>query len=71
MKQKVTEKCVHNIHPVYNLYAASEDAKIIHIVKQKPFIGDKTHSGYILTTVRKHGEKLQNISSSPICFGMF
>ena len=57
MKQIVIENCIYNIDPIYTLYAASEDAKRIHIVKQKPIIGRKHSSGYMMYNIRKHGEK--------------
>lgn len=34
-KKIAINKCVYNVHPIYNLYAASEDGEIIHIIKQK------------------------------------
>ena len=48
-------KCVYKVHPQYNLYAASEDAQIIHIVKQTPMKGNKTNNGYMKCMVRKQG----------------
>ena len=30
-KQLVIDECVYQIHPIYDLYAASRDGKIIHI----------------------------------------
>lgn len=42
----------YNIHPVYNLYASSEDAYIIHITKQNPTIGNKQHRRYLQLNVR-------------------
>ena len=49
-------KCVYNVHPVYDLYASSKDGKIIHIIKQEPFKGNKTRRGYLNVCVRKHGQ---------------
>ena len=46
---------VYKVHPQYNLYAASEDAEIIHIVKQKPMKGDKKCNSYMNCMVRRHG----------------
>ena len=48
--------CVYRTHPVYNLYAASENGDIINIVKQVPMSGVKNHTGYSLYMVRKHGQ---------------
>ena len=36
----------YKIHPIYTLYAASQDGRIIHIVKQKPQFGNKNKFGY-------------------------
>ena len=33
------DNCVYFVHPVYNLYASSEDGKIIHIIKKVPTNG--------------------------------
>ena len=49
--------CVYKVHPVYNLYASDENGNIIHLVKQVPSIGRKHISGYLVCTVRKHGQK--------------
>ena len=49
-------KCVYNVHPVYDLYASSKDGKIIHIIKQEPHKGNKTRRGYLNVCVRKHGQ---------------
>lgn len=56
-KQLVTDGCVNQIHPIYDLYAASQDGKIIHIIKQLPTNGSKQHTGYLQCTVRKYGDK--------------
>ena len=49
-------KCVDNIHPIYDLYAGSEDGNIINIIKKVPNKGNKTKSGYLKCVVRKHGQ---------------
>ena len=33
-KQLVIYGCVYQIHPSYDLYAASRDGQIIHVIKQ-------------------------------------
>ena len=58
-QQLVIDGCVYQIHPIYDLHAASRDGKIIHIVKQVPNIGNKKSTGYIQFTVRKYGDKNQ------------
>ena len=52
-------ECIYKIHPIYNLYAASKDGKIIHIIKQVPNAGNKNHNGYMAFTVGKYGDKLK------------
>ena len=47
----------YKIHPVYDLYAGSEDGKIINIVKKNPLVNKKTNNGYNKCTVRKHRQK--------------
>ena len=51
--------CVYQIHPLYDLYAASIDGKIIHIIRQVPNAGYKQHNRYLRGKVRKYGEKNQ------------
>ena len=51
------ENCVYHIHPVYNLYAADKNGYIISIIKQVPMKTTKNHTGYLLCSVRKHGQK--------------
>ena len=51
--------CSYKTHPIYNLYAASKDGRIIHIVKQKPHFGNKNKQGYMTCKVRKFGESGQ------------
>ena len=51
--------CVYKVHPVYNLYASDENGNIIHLVKQVPSIGQKHKNGYLVCTVRKHGQNGQ------------
>jgi len=45
-----------NIHPVYNLYASSEDGYIIHVVRRIPLKGFLNNAGYKSIYVRKCGE---------------
>ena len=52
-------ECVYQIHPIYDLYAASRDGKIVHIIKQNPNIGFKQPNGYMRQRVRKYGDKNQ------------
>ena len=58
-RQFVINNCAYFVHSIYNLYAASRDGKIIHIVKQVPDIGNKKSDGYMKCTVRKYGAKNQ------------
>ena len=58
-KQLVIGRRVYQIHPIYDLYAASRDGKIIHIVKQDPISGSRNHNGYIQCCVRRYGGKNQ------------
>lgn len=39
-KQLVIDGCVCQIHPIYDLYAATRDGKIIHIIRQVPNAGN-------------------------------
>ena len=48
--------CEYKTHPIYTLYAASKDGRIIHIVKQVPNKGNKNNIGYLIFKVRKFGE---------------
>ena len=52
-------ECIYKIDPIYNLYAASKDGKIIHIIKQVPNAANKNHNGYMAFTVGKYGDKLK------------
>ena len=36
-KQLVIHECTYYVHPIYNLYAASRDGQIIHIMQLKVF----------------------------------
>ena len=48
VKQLAIDGCVYQIHPIYDLYAASRDGKIVHIVRQAPNIGNKNIvTGYL------------------------
>ena len=59
MKKIIIDDCVYSVHPIYNLYAASKDGNIIHIIKQVPHEGNKTYTGYMMCSVRKHGQSGQ------------
>lgn len=52
-------ECIYKIHPIYDLYAGSEDGKIIYIIKRVPHKGNKINSGYLRVCVRKHGQSGQ------------
>ena len=52
-------ECIYKIDPIHNLYAASKDGKIIHIIQQVPNAGNKNHNGYMALTVGKYGDKLK------------
>ena len=52
-------KCVYNIHPVYDLYAGSKDGNVINIIKRVSQKGRKINCGYLLCTVRKYGQSGQ------------
>lgn len=55
-KRLVIDGCVYQIHPSYDMYAASRDGKIIHIVKQVPNIGVQMRNSYMLHIgVKKYG----------------
>ena len=56
-RQLVINSCAYFVHPIYNLYAASRDGKIIHIIKQVPNTGNKNHNGCMRCMVRKYGDK--------------
>ena len=56
---KITiNECVYSVHPIYNLYASSEDGNVIHIIKQVPNKGKKKYDGYMRFSIRKHGESV-------------
>ena len=57
MTEIIFEDKIYKVHHVYNLYAASNDGYIIHIVKRKPNKGKKNNYGYLTISVRKYGEK--------------
>ena len=52
----IVNGCVHNVHPIYDLYASDENGNIINIIKKVPHKGNKTHRGYLNVCVRKHGQ---------------
>ena len=56
MKIIYIQDCAFTFHSVYDLYAASEDGRIVHIIKQIPHLGDKDKTGLIYFNVRKHGQ---------------
>ena len=56
MKIIYIQDCPFTFHSVYDLYAASEDGRMVHIIKQIPHIGDKDKTGFIYFNVRKHGQ---------------
>ena len=47
MKIIYIQDCAFTFHSVYDLYAASEDGRIVHIIKQIPHLGDKDKTGLI------------------------
>ena len=49
------EKCVYNVHPFFDLYAANESGEVIHIIKKVPSKGRKQQNGYMGCSVRKYG----------------
>ena len=57
MKIIYIQDCAFTFHSVYDLYAASEDGRIVHIIKQIPHLGDKDKTGLIYFNVRKHGQE--------------
>ena len=46
------DNVVYKIHPKFNLYGASEDGKIIYVIKQVPINGTQHKSGYMICGVR-------------------
>ena len=59
MNQIIINNCAYNIHPIYNLNAASQDGYVINIIKRIPLQGNKQHNGYLNCVVRKHGQSGQ------------
>ena len=51
--------CIYKVHPIYNLYASEKNGKIVHLIKQIPFVGQKNKSGYLMCVVRRHGQNGQ------------
>ena len=49
--------CVYHVHPIHDLYPASKDGNIIHIVKQRLMKGYDNPSGYLYFTAWKKGQK--------------
>ena len=66
---KISDK-KYLIHPVYDLYAASDDGSIINIEDKIPSKGDKTYNGYMKCLVRKKWSNVENILCSSFCLGM-
>lgn len=62
-KHLVIDESFYYVHPIYDLYAASRDGKIIHIIKHFPSYGHKQRNGYLQCCVRKYGDK--NYSGAP------
>ena len=56
MTKIIINKCVFSAHPIYDLYAASEDGNFINIIKKVPHKGKRQHNGYLSCMVRKHGQ---------------
>ena len=48
----VIEKCIYKVHPVYDLYAANEEGKVIHLARKEP-LGRKKYNGYMICNVKK------------------
>ena len=59
MTKIIVNNCVYKTHPIFTLYAASRDGKIIHLIKQIPQIGTENNNGYFMLSVRKFGESKQ------------
>lgn len=59
MSKIIIDDRVYKTHPIFTLYACSKDGYIIHIVKQRPFKGNKINTGYMIFSVRKYGESKQ------------
>ena len=55
MKISINDR-VFSCHPVYDLYAGSEDGKVINIIKKVPCKGNKNNRGYMLCGVRKYAQ---------------
>ena len=49
-------ECGYSVHPVYDLYVASEDGNVINIIKKVPQKGNKNYNGYLKVKVRKHAQ---------------
>ena len=47
------ENCVYKVHPVYDLYVANKEGKVIHLARKEP-IGQKQRNGYIMCVVKKY-----------------
>ena len=59
MTEITKNNCVYKTHPIFNLYAGSKDGRIIHIVKQVPYKGNRNKYGYRQIKVRRYGESKQ------------
>lgn len=59
MSQLKINDYIFKVHPGYDLYAASKDGQIIHILKKQPADGFSLHNGDLKITVCKYKEKIQ------------
>lgn len=57
MSKIVINNVEYKIHPVYDLYGASANGKIIHISKQLLTIGFVKEDGYVKCNIRQQGQK--------------
>jgi len=64
MKVILVDNGKYRVHPIDNLYAESEDRKIIHIAKQVPHSGNLKKNGYMSCNMPKYDKKGQKI-----CYG--
>ena len=65
------KKCVYNIHPVYDLYAADKNGNIMNIVKKVPIKGNKLHSGYMMCCKKACSKRTKKLLHPSVCVGMF
>ena len=62
MNKITINECVYNIHPIYNLYAVSENGEILHICKNIKMKGNNNHTGYLVCNAKKCSRKSKPIS---------